>query len=96
MVTPLNSLIENYFSKIKEFRGVNTRYDKTAIDLESAGNRVTVVADAVDSRSPHSREIALARLARAGVEIVTTEMVVFEWMRRADIPEFRSVSALVK
>lgn len=22
-------LIENYFSKIKEFRGVNTRYDKT-------------------------------------------------------------------
>jgi len=28
-------LIENYFSKIKEFRGVNTRYDKTDISYEA-------------------------------------------------------------
>jgi len=28
-------LIENYFSKIKEFRGVNTRYDKTDTSYEA-------------------------------------------------------------
>ncbi len=28
-------LIENYFSKIKDFRGVNTRYDKTDISYEA-------------------------------------------------------------
>ncbi len=29
-------LIENYFSKIKEFRGVNTRYDKTDTSYEAS------------------------------------------------------------
>ena len=28
-------LIENYFSKIKEFRGVNTRYDKTDVSYQA-------------------------------------------------------------
>ncbi len=28
-------LVENYFSKIKEFRGVNTRYDKTDASYEA-------------------------------------------------------------
>ena len=28
-------LVENYFSKIKEFRGVNTRYDKTDDSYEA-------------------------------------------------------------
>lgn len=28
-------LIENYFSKIKEFRGVNTRCDKTEVSYEA-------------------------------------------------------------
>jgi transposase len=29
-------LIENYFSKIKEFRGVNTRYDKTDVSYQAS------------------------------------------------------------
>ncbi len=28
-------LVENYFSKIKEFRGINTRYDKTDTSYEA-------------------------------------------------------------
>lgn len=31
-------LIENYFSKIKEFRGVNTRYDKIDISYAATWN----------------------------------------------------------
>ncbi len=38
-------LIENYFSKIKEFRGVNTRYDKTDTSYEATWNiAATIIA----------------------------------------------------
>ena len=36
-------LIENYFSKIKEFRGVNTRYDKTDSSYEATWNIAAAV-----------------------------------------------------
>ena len=38
-------LVENYFSKIKEFRGVNTRYDKTDVSYEATWNiAATIIA----------------------------------------------------
>lgn len=38
-------LVENYFSKIKEFRGVNTRYDKTDTSYEATWNiAATIIA----------------------------------------------------
>ena len=38
-------LIENYFSKIKEFRGVNTRYDKTDTSYRATSNiAATIIA----------------------------------------------------
>ena len=38
-------LIENYFSKIKEFRGVNTRYDKTDTSYRATWNiAATIIA----------------------------------------------------
>ncbi len=38
-------LIENYFSKIKEFRGVNTRYDKTDTSYVATWNiAATIIA----------------------------------------------------
>ena len=57
---------------------------------------VFVVADAVSSRKPFSKEIALRRLAAAGAMIVTTEMVVFEWAETSGTTIFRPLSALVK
>lgn len=36
-------LIENYFSKIKEFRGINTRYDKTDVSYQASGNMAATV-----------------------------------------------------
>jgi hypothetical protein len=33
---------------------------------------------------------------RHGAEIVTTEMVVFEWLQTADSPHFRQVINLIK
>ncbi len=38
-------LIENYFSKIKEFRGVNVRYDKTDTSYEASWHiAATIIA----------------------------------------------------
>jgi nicotinamidase-related amidase len=58
--------------------------------------KVQVVTDAVSSRDPHNRFVALDRLAHRGAVLTTTEMVIYEIMRRADIPEFRAVLKLVK
>jgi nicotinamidase-related amidase len=69
---------------------------QTALDLAAAGRDVYVVADAVSSRSPDSKAIALQRLASKGVTVVTTEMVLFEWLRRADRPEFKPISQLIR
>jgi nicotinamidase-related amidase len=69
---------------------------QTAIDLEGQGFEAFVVADAVSSREKTSRKLAVARLAKAGVDIVDSEMVLFEWMGKAGTPEFKELHALVK
>ena len=69
---------------------------QTAEQLLDDGVRVFVVADATSSRVPLSHERAMQRLRAAGAVIVTTEMVVFEWLRRAGTPEFKDISALIK
>ena len=69
---------------------------QTAMGLKAAGRTVRVVRDAVASRRTENREAALARLAAHGVDIVTTEMVVFEWLGSAAHPRFREVVRLIK
>ena len=69
---------------------------QTVLTLLEHRRRVVVVADAIGSRAPQSREIALQRMASHGAEIVTTEMVVFEWLRSAEHPQFRTVSKLIR
>jgi hypothetical protein len=55
-----------------------------------------VVQDAVGSRHPDSKAAALARMQANGAEIVTTEMVVFEWLGTSAHPRFREAVALIK
>jgi nicotinamidase-related amidase len=69
---------------------------QTALSLKAQQRRVAVVADAVSSRRAADRDAALRRLERAGCEIVTAEMVVFEWLRHAPSPEFRDLLPLLK
>lgn len=69
---------------------------QTALGLLEAGYGVHLVADAVSSRTPANHAAALDRLRAAGITIVTTEMVLFEWMERAGTPVFKVISALVK
>lgn len=69
---------------------------QTALDLLEDEFEVWVVTDACSSRTERNRDAAFDRLAGAGVELVTTEMVAFEWLRSAEHPAFREVQALIK
>lgn len=69
---------------------------QTALDLLDKEFEVWVVTDACGSRTERNRDAAFDRLAGAGAELVTTEMVVFEWLRTADHPLFKDVLSLIK
>jgi nicotinamidase-related amidase len=69
---------------------------QTVLGLLAARHRVLLVADAVGSRSPVNRDAALDRARRHGAEVVTTEMVLFEWLRDSNHPRFREVQKLIR
>ena len=69
---------------------------QTALELLDAEFEVWVVTDACGSRTERNRDAAFDRLAGAGAELVTTEMVLFEWLRSADADPFKEIQALIK
>jgi nicotinamidase-related amidase len=69
---------------------------QTALEMREAGLTIYVVADAVGSRRADSRQVALERMRAAGIDVVTTEMVLFEWLRAATAPAFKAVSKLIR
>ena len=69
---------------------------QTALDLLEDEFEVWVVTDACTSRTERNRDAAFDRLAGAGAELVTTEMVAFEWLRSAEHAAFKAVQALIK
>jgi nicotinamidase-related amidase len=69
---------------------------QSALGFRQAGYETVVVADAISSRAAASREAALQRLRENGVEVATTEMVVFEWLGQAGTPEFKELSKLIR
>lgn len=69
---------------------------QTSLGLLRAGWRVWVVAPACGSRRGADHTLAMARLRDAGAGIVSTEMVVFEWLRHCEHPRFKAVLPLVK
>ena len=69
---------------------------QTALDLVEEELDVWVVTDACTSRTERNRDAAFDRLAGTGCELVTTEMVLFEWLRTAAHPDFRELQSLIK
>ncbi|HSI52892.1 MAG: isochorismatase family protein [Ramlibacter sp.] len=69
---------------------------QTALELLEEEFEVWVVTDACGSRTERNRDAAFDRLAGAGAELVTTEMVAFEWLRTAEHPLFKEVLTVIK
>src|SRR3569833_3111666 len=68
---------------------------QTALDLRATGREVFVAADAVGSRTARNRDLALPRLRQSGVQVVSVEMLLFEWAGAAGTAAFRAMSRLV-
>lgn len=69
---------------------------QTALGIIDAGYECWYVQDAAGSRHAQDRLAAIERLRGAGARLVTSEMVLFEWLRGADHPAFKAVHALIK
>lgn len=69
---------------------------QTALGLKAKGLEPVIVADATSSRLPEARDLAISRMRHHRIDIVNTEMVLFEWLRVADTPAFRDLLPMIK
>jgi nicotinamidase-related amidase len=69
---------------------------QTVLGLLAAGYSVFLVEDAASSRTPANRSAAIERMRAAGAHVVSTEMVVFEWLQKAGTDDFRALLPLIK
>ncbi len=65
---------------------------QSAIELKQKGYDVFVVSDCVSARHIDSHHLALSRMRQNGIEIVSKEMVLFEWLRDAKHEQFKEIS----
>ncbi|WP_133129714.1 hydrolase [Legionella yabuuchiae] len=65
---------------------------QTAIELKKKKSDVFVVVDAVSCRHEIDHKYGLKRMKEAGIQLVTREMVFFEWLRQAGTAEFKALS----
>lgn len=91
----------NYTQRLKQFHkkqviliGIEAHVCvmQTALEMKEHGFDVFVVVDAVSSRGQHNLKYGLERMRQEGVYLVTSEMVFFEWLRKAGTPEFKELS----
>jgi nicotinamidase-related amidase len=69
---------------------------QTAVDLLEQGIEVFVAADAVSSRSPENKALALQAMRDAGAQILPTESLLFALLRDAKDPAFKDLLKLIK
>ena len=60
--------------------------------FENKGYEVYVVSNACSSRDNLQHAFALQRMNRNGVDVVSSEMVMFEWLEQAGTEEFKEIS----
>lgn len=69
---------------------------QSALWLKALGYDVYLAADATGSRNADDRSLALSRMMGGGVRVVSSEMVVFEWLGRAGTPAFKELLPLIR
>ena len=69
---------------------------QSVLGLLASGARVSLVVDAVSSRTAANRELAIGQLAARGASLTSVEMCLYELMGDCRHPAFRQILALVK
>lgn len=69
---------------------------QTTKDLLALGKQVTVLNDAISSRSIYDYSTAIAEMRDCGARISSVETVLFELLRDSKAEEFKQISTLLK
>lgn len=69
---------------------------QTVKDLLAADYEVTLLADALSSRTPENKDIALRRMTADGAKLSSTEMALFELVVNSGTDEFRAIAKLIR
>lgn len=69
---------------------------QTVCDMLYKKYRVYIPFDAVGSRNPQNRSLALGRMEKAGAVPTSTEMLLFEMAMRAGTERFKKIQNLIK
>lgn len=69
---------------------------QTGLGLAQAGYQPVLVTDGVGSRRPGDHAAACQRWQHYGLETITAEMAIYEWLETPAHPAFRDVLKLVK
>ncbi|EKO3691981.1 hydrolase [Vibrio metschnikovii] len=69
---------------------------QTAIHLKNLGYNIHLVGDCVSSRNESNKELAIKKLAGAGVDITGLEMCLYELVKDCRAPEFKEILNLIK
>ncbi|MFB3388303.1 isochorismatase family protein [Flavobacterium sp. LAR06] len=64
---------------------------QTVLDLLELDYQVFILDSAVGTRISHDKERALERMSKNGAEIITPDMLAFEWLEKAETPLFKEV-----
>lgn len=95
----------NFFTRLKDnnvtqvvVAGIESHVcvQQTVLDLIANDFQVNVAADAVSSRKEADYKIALDRMKTHGVEVTSTEAILFELLNESGTEEFKLVSKIVK
>ncbi len=69
---------------------------QSVVSALEAGYSAVVVADATSSRSPENFRYGLDRMRDIGAAVVSTEMLIYEWLGQAGTPAFKELLPYVK
>ncbi len=69
---------------------------QTAIGAVQVGYRAWIIEDAVSSRGKRDARAAIRRMTQLGIAVVTTEMVIYDLLKRADTPQFKQMLPYLK
>ena len=69
---------------------------QTVLGALSAGYTVHVAEDATSSRTGSNWQIGLNRMEKCGAIVSSTEMMVYELLRKSGTPEFKAILPLLK
>ena len=69
---------------------------QTALGLQARGYEVAVVPEACGSRRAEDKQLAMDRMSQQNIAMLGAEMLVFEWLKTSEHPQFKNILKIIK